>query len=168
MRISILQIVLLCMGKPTSATWDQRLAVSLEAVENTPPLVVGEVDNITQGWIQASEEYLIKPMIQKGASIVRAKRKCKEANRAAMLFNPDSDYRGIELLKDAIAIGSPSFHGITSWLIDRSSNVDNQCTFVKYNHQSKTLSTMTAYCSPRLVKTTIMCIMKSHPTPKLA
>ena len=166
--IEISQIMLLCMGKPISATWDQDLMESLEAVENTPSLLEGEVEDAAKAWLQASEEYLIKPVIQDRADVNLGRQKCRESDEAAMLFNPDSDYRGIELLRDKIAIASSTFQGTTSWLIDRSSNLDGQCTFVRYNRRSKVLSTTTEPCDRSSIKTTIMCIMKSQPTPRLA
>ena len=67
--IGILQIMLLCMGKPNSATWDQDLMEPLEAVENTPSLLFGEVEDAAKAWLQASEEYLIKPVIQDRADV---------------------------------------------------------------------------------------------------
>ena len=161
--------MLLCMGKPISATWDQDLMEPLEAVENTPSLLEGEVEDAAKAWLQASEEYLIKPVIQDRADVNLGRQKCRESDEAAMLFNPDSDYRGIELLRDKIAVASSTFQGTTSWLIDKSSNMIGQCTFVRYHRQRRVLSTTTELCDRgNRSSTTIMCIMKSQPTPRLA
>ena len=166
MHIEILQIVLLLMEKSTSATWNQELEKLLETVENTPPLLEGLSPNPATAWLQASEEYLIKPVLQNRSDTDLGRQTCRKTDKAATLFNPDIDSRGIELIKDSITIASSKFQVDKKFLIERSLGLQGQCTYVSLNSQE--LSTSSEACSRRPTETIVICIRKSQPTPRLA
>ena len=98
MHVGKIQLILLLMGKATSATWTLDLNSILGTIAETPALTGG--DTPESAWVKAAGGYLIQPVELNTPDIEKGRQSCRELDKEATLFHTGIDPLGTDLLLD--------------------------------------------------------------------